>query len=396
MMHIRRRKKIVVFGMMGKSPVAGMVWLTMQYVAGLARLGFDVYYVEAHARTPSQFTTSPENDGSIEASAFIDSVMRWFGLPDGHWAFQALHSDRRCYGLSDVQLAELYRSADLIINLHGGTRVLPEHIANGRLLFLETDPVEFAIYLAQDLQEMIDYMAPHAWFFTWGENYGKPDCQTPVSNRFQFKPTRQPVVLDLWQPFANGAGELFTTVASWRQPRREVKFDGEAYQWSKHHQFLKVIDLPTLTTQRFELALAAYSDTDRLLLESKGWRVRDATTVSGDLGEYRQYICRSRGEFTIAKDQYARPRSGWFSDRTATYLAAGRPVITQETGFSNHLPTGEGLFGFSSMEEILDAVDRINSDYERHSRAAADIARECFSHDVVLPRMLSEVGLWPL
>ena len=183
MMQIRRRKKIVVLGMMGKSPVAGMVWLTMQYVAGLARLGFDVYYVEAHARTPSQFTTSAEDDGSIEASAFIDSVMRWFGLPDGHWAFQALHSDRRCYGLSDVRLAELYQSADLIINLHGGTRMLPEHIANGRLLFLETDPVEFAVYLAQDLQEMIDYIAPHAWFFTWGENYGKPDCQTPVSNR---------------------------------------------------------------------------------------------------------------------------------------------------------------------------------------------------------------------
>jgi len=199
----------------------------------------------------------------------------------------------------------------------------------------------------------------------------------------------------LWQPFTNGAGEIFTTVASWRQPRREVTFEGEAYQWSKHHQFLKVIDLPTLTTQRFELALAAYSDADRLLLESKGWSVRDATSLSGDLDEYRRYICRSRGEFTIAKDQYARPRSGWFSDRTATYLAAGRPVITQETGFSNHLPTGEGLFGFSSMEEILDAIDHINSDYERHSRAAAAIARDCFSHDVVLPRMLSEVGLWP-
>jgi hypothetical protein len=394
-MQIRRPRKIVVLGMIGKSPVAGMVWLTMQYVVGLARLGFEVYYVEAHARTPSQFTTTADNDGSLEASAFIDAVMRWFGLPEGRWAFQALHSDGRCYGLSDLQLAELYRTADLIVNLHGGTQVSTEHVANGRLLFLETDPVEFAIYLAQNLQEMIDYMAPHAWFFTWGENYGKPDCQTPVSDRFQFKPTRQPVVVDLWEPFSNGAGELFTTVASWRQPRRDVRFDGETYHWSKHHQFLKVIDLPTMTPQRFELALAAYDDEDRLLLESKGWMVRDATSVSGDLDEYRQYICHSRGEFTIAKDQYARPRSGWFSDRTATYLAAGRPAITQETGFSNHLPTGEGLFSFSSMDEILDAVDSINSDYERHSRAAAAIARDCFSHDVVLPRMLSEVGLWP-
>jgi hypothetical protein len=395
MMEIRRRKKIVVLGMIGKSPVAGMVWLTMQYVVGLARLGFDVYYVEAHWRTPSQFTMSAEDDGSIEASAFIDSVMRWFGLPEGRWAFQALHSDRRCYGLSDLQLAELYRTADLIINLHGATQVSPEHIANGRLLFLETDPVEFAVCLAQNRQETIDLLAPHAWFFTWGENYGKPDCQTPVSNRFQFKPTRQPIVIDLWQPFTNGAGELFTTVASWRQSKREVTFDGETYQWSKHHQFLKVLDLPTMTIQSFELALAAYDDADRLLLESRGWRVRNAMVLSRDLDEYRRYICHSRGEFTIAKDQYARPRSGWFSDRTATYMAAGRPVITQETGFSNHLPTGEGLFAFSSMDQILDAIDRINSDYQRHSRAAAAIARDCFGHDVVLSRMLWEVGLWP-
>src|SRR5438067_9226719 len=130
MIGLGRQKKIVVLGMMSKSPVAGMVWLTMQYVVGLTRLGFDVYYVEAHARTPSSFTNSSEDDGSVGAAAFIDSIMRWFALPEGRWAFQALHSDGRCYGLSDVQLAELYRTADLIINLHGGTKVLPEHVAN--------------------------------------------------------------------------------------------------------------------------------------------------------------------------------------------------------------------------------------------------------------------------
>ena len=269
----------------------------------------------------------------------------------------------------------------------------PEHVANGQLLFLETDPVEFAIYLAQDLQEMIDYMAPHTTFFTWGENYGKPDCRTPTSDHFAFKPTRQPVVVDLWHPHSNGANTPFTTVASWRQPHRDVTHEGVVYQWSKHRQFLKVIDLPGLTTQPFELALAAYEEDDRRLLEEKGWRVRDAMGFSMDVDAYRRYIASSRGEFTIAKDQYVRPRSGWFSDRSATYLAAGRPVITQETGFSNHLPTGEGLFAFSTMTEILDAVDRINADYDRHSRAALEIARSYFSYDVVLPRMLAEAGL---
>lgn len=392
-MHLTRPKKVVVLGMVGRSPVSGMVWLTMQYVAGLARLGYEVYYVEAHARTPSTFTETAEQDGAPRAAAFIDSMMRWFGLPEGRWAFHALHSDGRCYGLSELRLKDLYRTADLIINLHGGTQVGPDHVANGRLLFLETDPVEFAIYLAQDLPDMIEFMAPHKWFFTWGENYGKPDCQTPVSDHFEFKPTRQPVVMDLWKPFSSGAGDLFTTIASWRQPRHDVKFGAEAYRWSKHDQFLKVVDLPARTTQEFELALAACEDEDRRMLEGFGWKVRDASTISMDVGAYRAYITQSRGEFTIAKDQYVRPRSGWFSDRSATYLAAGRPVITQDTGFGNHLPTGEGLFAFSTMEDILDAVDRINSDYERHSRAASEIARSYFSYDVVLPPMLADAGL---
>jgi hypothetical protein len=391
-MQLGRPKKIVVLGMMAKSPVAGMVWLTMQYIVGLTRLGYDAYYVEAHARTPSTFTDTPETDGSARAAAFIDATMRWFGLPADRWAFQALHSDGRCYGLSALELNELYRTADLIINLHGGTMLLPEHKANGRLLFLETDPVEFSIYLAQNLHDMVDYLSPHQTFFTWGENYGKPDCRTPVSDQFDFKPTRQPVVMDLWPP-ANGTNEPFTTIASWRQPRGDVKYQGEIYRWSKHHQFLQVIDLPRMTEQPLELALAGYEEEDRRLLEEKGWRVRDAMGFSMDIGAYRDYIAGSRGEFTIAKDQYVRPRSGWFSDRSATYLAAGRPVITQETGFSNHLPTGEGLFAFSTMAEIVEAIEQINSDYPRHSRAALEIARNYFSYDVVLPPMLAEAGL---
>ncbi len=391
-MHIGGPKKIVVLGIMSRMPVAGMVWLTMQYVAGLNRLGYDTYYVEAHARTPSTFMTSADEDGAPKAAAFIEQTMRWFGMPERHWAFQALHSDGRVYGLSDSELASLYETADLIINLHGGTRLLPEHVKNGRLLFLETDPVEFSIYLAQDLPDMIDYMSPHKSFFTWGENYGKPDCETPVTTRFEFKPTRQPVLVDMWHPVANGARPPFTTVASWRQPRHNVKFNGEVFHWSKHHQFLKVVDLPGKTSQPFELALAAYEPEDREMLESKGWSIRDALGLSADVSTYREYIANSRGEFTIAKDQYAKPRSGWFSDRSACYLAAGRPVVTQETGFSNHLPTGEGLFAFSSMDDILAAVDRINSDYKRHCDAALEIARNYFSHDVVLPKMLAEAG----
>jgi hypothetical protein len=231
-------------------------------------------------------------------------------------------------------------------------------------------------------------------FFTFGENYGRPGCRLPVDGRFVFRPTRQPVVLDFWagREGFNGDAMTFTTIGNWQQPWREVTFEGEVYHWSKHHEFLKVLDLPRRTGQAFELALSSYDDAVKAMLEGRGWRVRHALDFSHDPDAYRAYIGSSRGEFTVAKDQNVRLRTGWFSDRSATYLAAGRPVITQETGFSDVLPSGEGLFGFATPEEAAAAVERVNADYEKQRRAARRIARECFSHDVVLPKLLAEVG----
>jgi hypothetical protein len=165
------------------------------------------------------------------------------------------------------------------------------------------------------------------------------------------------------------------------------------YHWSKHLEFLKFLDLPGQAGQTFELALGSYRDTDKQLLESHGWKVRDALAFSLNLDDYRTYISRSRGEFTVAKDQNVRLRSGWFSERSAQYLAAGRPVIMQQTGFSNTLPTGQGLFAFTTMKEIVEAVESINSAYEQHCQAASELSHEYFSSDVVLKRLLAEVGL---
>jgi hypothetical protein len=389
------KKKIVLLGMMTRIPVAGAVWGTMQYLIGFQRLGYDVYYVEAHARTPTMLMKRPDDDSTTLATAFISDVMRRFDLGD-HWAFHALHADGRCYGMTEGQLKQLYREAALIINYHGGTVPLPEHSATGRLIYLETDPVELQIGLYEDNQEAVEFLKPHVAFFTWGLNYGRPDCQVPLPERFPFRPSCPVVVPDLWQPsYRNGEGQLFTTVGNWKQLWREVAFRGEVYQWSKHFEFLKFIDLPKRTSQPFELALSSGSmdQSDKQMLEEKGWKVRDALSFSGDLDAYRHYIAGSRGEFTVAKDQNVRLRSGWFSERSAQYLAAGRPVITQETGFSNTLPTGQGLFGFSTLDEILQAIERINSAYEQHCRAAATLTREYFSYDVVLPPLLTAVGL---
>jgi hypothetical protein len=385
------RQKIVVLGMMSRHPVAGIVWLTMQYLIGLERLGYETYYVESHGATPKMFMRDSD-DGSLLAAGFIDEVMRRFDL-GGRWALHALHSDGRCYGMSEEALKELYRSAALLLNLHGGTTPLPEHVATGRLVYLGTDPVLREVELYHDVQETIDLFEQHSVLFTWGENYGQPDCRVPVSSRFRFIPTRQPVVVELWDAEKPGEGAAFTTIAGWQQLWREIELDGDVYHWSKHLEFMKFLELPSRTDQALELALSGVDEADARLLQAHGWRVRDAAELSGDLDAYRRYISGSRAEFTVAKDQNVRLRSGWFSDRSASYLASGRPVVTQDTGFGNILPTGCGLFGFLTLEEAVVAVEAINSDYHRHSRAASDLAREYFDSDVVLERLLKDSGV---
>jgi hypothetical protein len=385
------KKKVVVLGMTSRHPVAGMVWLTMQYVIGLQRLGYDAYYVEAHGATPKMFM-GVDDDGSVRASAFIDAMMRRFDLGD-RWAFHASHSDGRYYGLSELQVKSLYQSATLLLNLHGGTTPLPEHVATGRLVYLGTDPVNREIELHHQLPETIELFEQHSVLFTWAENYGQPDCGIPVSRLFPFIPTRQPVVIDLWESMAREPSNTFTTIAGWQQLWRDVVLNGEVYRWSKHFEFMKFVDLPSRTSQTMELALAGCNDADRRMLEEHGWRIRNAAEVSDDVDIYRAYIASSRAEFTVAKDQNVRLRSGWFSDRSATYLAAGRPVVTQDTGFGKVLPTGRGLFGFSTMDEAVAAVEAINADYEQHSRAAAEVARAYFDSDSVLTRLLKDCGV---
>jgi GT2 family glycosyltransferase len=391
-MTVGTRKKIVLLGMMSRHPVAGVVWQTAHYLVGFERLGFEVYYVEDHGSPLKMFMSAEDEYGAKGAASFIAGVMARFGLSN-RWALHALYGDGSYWGLSDSQLIELYRSAALIINLHGATRPRPEHSATGRLVYLETDPVALQISLFHNDQETVDFLEQHCAFFTFGENYGRPDCRLPVTDQFAFRPTRQPVIPDFWAGSGEDVGGCWTTIGNWEQTFREVQYQGEVYHWSKHYEFLKFLDAPGRTGQTFELALGRYDGSVQRMLEQNGWRVRAASGLSDDIDSYRRYIAQSRGEFTVAKDQNVRMRSGWFSDRSATYLAAGRPVVTQETGFSNMLPTGAGLFGFSTLDEVAEAVERINADYNRHRQAARDVARDFFSYDVVLTRLLADLGV---
>jgi hypothetical protein len=384
------RAPIVVLGAMTRYPVAGIVWLTIQYVLGFRKLGYDCYYVESHGGTPRAFVVDGD-DGADGAAGFLARLMARFDLSD-RWAFHALHTTGRCYGLSEGELSRLYASAALIVNLHGATMPRPEHAATGRLVYVGTDPVLIEMQLFEGAPQAYALLEPHAAFFTWAGNYGGGDCRLPVAERFVFQPTRQPLLLDVWRSDGSTGRDRFTTIAGWKQLWREVTFGGETYHWSKHFEFLKFLALPSRCRGAFELALSGYEPSDRLLLEEHGWDVVDAAALSEDVDGYRDYIRESCGEFTVAKDQNVRFRTGWFSDRSAAYLAAGRPVVTQDTGFGSILPTGCGLFAFSTLPEAAAAVDAIVSDYERHRQAARAIATEYFDHAVVLPALLNACG----
>jgi hypothetical protein len=388
-MQVGKPNVIIVLGIMGCIPVAGtgMAWNTIQHLLGLRRLGYDVYYVEATGVWPFN---AIEDDCTFPVN-YISTLLERFGFQD-RWAYVAAHSDNRCYGLSAPRVRELYARADAIINLFGGTVLRDEHMACPVRIYLETDPVVHQIRIANGERKYIDLVGAHTALFSWGENYGASDCGVPLAP-FTYKRTRAPVVVDLWETPCNPAARRFTTIAHWDQSVKDLTYKGEVYSWSKHREFLKVLDLPRRTAQEFTLALAIDDPTAVRRLESHGWIVEDAYEASKTLDSYRHYIWASRGEFTVAKDMNVRLRSGWFSERSACYLAAGKPVITQETGFSKFLPTGLGLFSFQTLEDIPPAVEAINSDYQKHSRAAKEIATEYFGAEKVLRQLLADVGL---
>ncbi|HWH93709.1 MAG TPA: glycosyltransferase [Baekduia sp.] len=385
-------RRVVVLGMMAKMPVPGVLWQTLHYLVGLRQLGMDPYYVEAHGRTPSMLMRSPTDDGAGRAAALIKATLEPFGFGD-RWAYQALETDGRCYGMSDGALHRVLREAAVVINLHGGTMPRPEF--GERLVYLETDPVQLQIELRDGVASTLEFLRAHAAFFTFAENLGAPDCSLPVCDEFRFIPTRQPVVLDFWAPAGLPAGSRFTTIGNWRQGWRTVQLDGETYTWSKDEQWQRFLDLPARTGQRFELALSGHEPRHREHLEARGWAVRNALDFGADMAAYRDFIAGSHGEFTVAKDQNIRFRTGWFSDRSATYLAAARPVVTQDTGFGCALPTGAGLFAVSDLDEAVAAIEDIAADLPRHQRAAAAIAAEHFDARHVLRDLLAELDIAP-
>jgi hypothetical protein len=388
------KKRIVVMGFAAGCPIAGVVWQHIHYIVGLMRLGHDVYYIEDSARLPYNPVTYEVTDDYSYAAGILDKLAKEYGF-EGRWSYCARYlPDSPCAGLPLSRVRELYREADAILNVCGSQEFNEDLLQSDRILYVESDPGVEQIKVDKGETTTVDYLRKHRALFTFGEDIGTEHFPVPLHG-FQWLPTRQPVVTDLWHTdVPPPAGAVFTSVANWNTSgKKDIEWRGEKYLWSKSLEFLKFIEAPRIAGEDFELATSINDASLRERFAANGWRFTSPDQMSIDYDEYREYLRESKGEFTVAKDQYVRLSTGWFSDRTACYLASGRPAITQETGFTRHYGQQKGLFAFGAIEEIGEAVREINADYPAHCRAAYEIAKEYFEAEKVLAELLEKAGV---
>jgi hypothetical protein len=379
--------------MIATYPVGGVAWDYGQYAWGLERMGWDVFYLEDTGGETYDPTKGEYGaDCSFGVRFMRDSLRALSPTLGDRWHFRAV--DGTTYGIGPDRFAQIVANADLFLNVSGGTLLRDEYMKNRCKVLIDSDPGwnHFVNYPKWDANP--GWLGSHGYrahdhFFTYAERMSQPGCILPDLG-IHWCPTRPPVVMDCWR--SQHPETAWTTVLTWNNFRKPVEYQGKLYG-TKEMEFPKVEALPArLPEVTFELAVGGGGppiDHWRQL----AWRVVDSHAVSRTLDEYRDYIERSRGEFSVAKNLYAATRSGWFSCRSVCYLAAGRPVVVQDTGFSEFLPTGRGLFAFSTLEEAAQAVSTIEGDYPSHQAAAREIAMEHFRSDRVLGQMLNQIGL---
>ncbi len=389
-----KRKRIVVMGFMGSCPIAGVIWQHIHYIVGLQRLGHAVYYIEDSARLPYNPETFEVNNEFDYAARLLNRLSREFGFKN-RWAFCARYlPGNPTAGLPLKGIRQLYRDADAILNICGAQEFNDDLLVSDRIFYIESDPGVEQIKIDKGVNATTNYLQRHRALFTFGENVGTKSFPVPTHG-FKWLPTRQPVVTDLWETQrAPPRAAVFTSVANWSTSGlKDITWRGDKYLWSKSREFLRFISAPKKSGETFELATNIEDANTRAKFLRNGWRLHSPLQLSVDYWLYRDYIRHSKGEFTVAKDQYIRLNTGWFSDRSACYLAAGRPVIIQETGFTKIYGGKAGLLSFRSLSEIVDAVKVINADYAKHSRAARALAREFFEAEIVLKSILDRAGI---
>ena len=369
--------KILLAGIIARYPFGGVTWCSLMYLLGLRALGHDVFYIEDTGECVYDPILNTVATDPVYGTTYIQRALEPFGLGDS-WSF--VNYDGTYHGRSAEDVKRFCADADVYLDLSGGSWFWrDEYMRIPRRAFIDSDPVFTQLAIAKAEPWYVQFFHGFTHLFTFGANIGTSACSVPVGP-FHWHKTWQPLVLDEWRTDRR-PGEKFTTVMSW-QIESFADVGG-----NKDQEFLHYMDLPSKTPQPFELAING----PQSLLRDHGWGTVDAMAVSRTPWGYREFIQQSKAEFGVAKHTYVANRSGWFSDRTECYLASGRPALVQDTGWSTHLPAGEGLLAFSSPAEALEGIQSINGQYERHARRAREIAGDCFDAGRVLRRLLDVV-----
>jgi hypothetical protein len=380
-----QRLRIIVSGMVAGDPhQGGATWAVLQYALGLRLLGHDVYLIEPVAHSTRR--DEPPLAKSVSA-IYFDDVMSRFDLV-GRAAL--LRQDtRETIGLTYLQVLDAFRDADLLINISGmlTDRELFEQVP--RRVYLDLDPAFNQLWHAREGIDM--RFDGHTHFVTVGTAIGSPQCSIPTCG-LSWLPTLQPVVLEEWPVTAADPAAPWTTVGNWRG-YGSVQSEGIFYG-QKAHSLRRFVELPRHVSTRIRLAMSIHPGevNDLQALQAAGWDLVDPAEIAGTPDAYQAFIQQSKGELGVAKSGYVESQCGWFSDRSVCYLASGRPVVAQDTGFGRALPTGEGLLAFGTIAQAVEAIETVEADYDRHRRRAREIAETYFSADVVLRRLLDLVA----
>ena len=381
---------VVVSGALANKPGnGGNAWTRLSWALGFKQLGFQVCFVEQIA--PSACVDSAGQRVPLDQSinqAYFREVTQQFGI--SHAVLMCGNDAEHAYGMTRSELHDMVDNADALFNISGHLQGTLRRRFR-RSIFFDDDPGFTQFWWAAGNAGA--RLEGHDHWFTIGENVGSSGCTIPLDG-IPWRTTRPPVTLSDWPVRDTLSEARFTTVGTWRGPYGPVHYQDRTYGL-KVHEFRKFLELPTRVPQDFELALDIDPGETRDLtdLTNNGWHLVDPRTVARSPGEFRQYVQTSGAEFSAAQGMYVGTHSGWFSDRSVRYLASGKPVLVQDTGFSRNYPVGEGLLAFRTLDEAVAGVDRITRDYELHARAARSLAEEYFDANRVVGRLSDEVGL---
>lgn len=380
---------IVVGGYIIGYPLGGMTWHHLNYLLGLHELGHEVWFLEDSGEysVPYNPETKRVDPDSAFGRRYLERTFTAAGLPLRYCYYSQFED--HYYGLSSNELDALLKRADLLICVSGVTPVRPQRPRPRNTLVIDTDPVFTQLRMRGD-EHFASYFRSFDHAATFGRLIGTPACPLPTHG-INWIPTNQPVSLKHW-PVCSTKPAAFTTVGKWEHAAgRAAEFQGRQILSSKSVEWMKLVDLPRQTSWRLHLAMESMPQDARQMFESRGWSLGDAESASRTCESFADFVRTSAGELTVVKQIYNAIPSGWFSDRSACYLASGRPVVMQTTGFASWLPTGQGVFAFEDTEDAAGSLARIHADYSAQSRAARCLAETYFDARKVLSELLDRV-----